>query len=182
MNRISRSSARPTSSMKPRLRRGDQHGGDGHLTASIHRCFNRVSLQRYCLELLGLRPLFDDGAIDASVVTRDYAFDLDAEGGATALSVFGGKITTARKLAETCAGAVDALLSSHGTDLDAERGVAGRRNRGGGLFFVPGPAHAAKTLPETGCRAAVARLWDEVWRLLGEARAWLTLAKISDMD
>lgn len=49
----------------------------------------------------GLRPLYDDGALDASVVTRDYAFDLDAPAGAApALSVFGGKITTARRLAE----------------------------------------------------------------------------------
>ena len=49
----------------------------------------------------GLRPLYDDGSLEASVVTRDYAFDLDAEGGkAPALSIFGGKITTARRLAE----------------------------------------------------------------------------------
>ena len=49
----------------------------------------------------GVRPLFDDGSITASVVTRDYVFDLDAPSGAPpALSVFGGKITTFRRLAE----------------------------------------------------------------------------------
>lgn len=49
----------------------------------------------------GLRPLHDDGSLQASVVTRDYAFDLDAPpGDAPALSIFGGKITTARRLAE----------------------------------------------------------------------------------
>jgi glycerol-3-phosphate dehydrogenase len=49
----------------------------------------------------GVRPLFDDGSITASVVTRDYVFDLDAPDGAPpALSVFGGKITTFRRLAE----------------------------------------------------------------------------------
>lgn len=49
----------------------------------------------------GLRPLYDDGSLNASVVTRDYAFDLDAPNGtAPVLSVFGGKITTARRLAE----------------------------------------------------------------------------------
>jgi len=49
----------------------------------------------------GVRPLFDDGSIDASVVTRDYVFDLDAPDGlAPALSIFGGKITTYRCLAE----------------------------------------------------------------------------------
>lgn len=49
----------------------------------------------------GLRPLYDDGSLKASVVTRDYAFDLDApEDAAPSLSIFGGKITTARRLAE----------------------------------------------------------------------------------
>ena len=49
----------------------------------------------------GLRPLYDDGALNTSVVTRDYAFDLDAlEGHAPALSIFGGKLTTSRRLAE----------------------------------------------------------------------------------
>jgi glycerol-3-phosphate dehydrogenase len=49
----------------------------------------------------GVRPLFDDGSPNASVVTRDYVFDLDAGPGEPAvLSIFGGKITTFRKLAE----------------------------------------------------------------------------------
>lgn len=49
----------------------------------------------------GVRPLFDDGSINASAVTRDYVFDLDTpEGQAPVLSIFGGKITTFRKLAE----------------------------------------------------------------------------------
>jgi glycerol-3-phosphate dehydrogenase len=49
----------------------------------------------------GLRPLYDDGSLEASVVTRDYAFDLDApDDAAPSLSIFGGKITTARRLAE----------------------------------------------------------------------------------
>ncbi|PWC31547.1 glycerol-3-phosphate dehydrogenase, partial [Azospirillum sp. TSO22-1] len=49
----------------------------------------------------GVRPLFDDGASAAQAATRDYVLALDApEGGAPLLSVFGGKITTYRKLAE----------------------------------------------------------------------------------
>jgi len=49
----------------------------------------------------GVRPLFDDGSSNASAVTRDYVFDMDApEGQAPVLSIFGGKITTFRKLAE----------------------------------------------------------------------------------
>ena len=49
----------------------------------------------------GVRPLFDDNAANPSAVTRDYVFDIDAPSGAAPmLSVFGGKITTYRKLAE----------------------------------------------------------------------------------
>jgi glycerol-3-phosphate dehydrogenase len=49
----------------------------------------------------GLRPLYDDGAGKAQEATRDYVLKLDAPAGqAPLLSVFGGKITTYRKLAE----------------------------------------------------------------------------------
>ncbi len=49
----------------------------------------------------GVRPLYDDASGSASAVTRDYVFDLDAgPERAPLLSIFGGKITTYRKLAE----------------------------------------------------------------------------------
>jgi glycerol-3-phosphate dehydrogenase len=49
----------------------------------------------------GVRPLFDDGDDDPSAVTRDYHLEVDApRGAAPLLSVFGGKITTYRRLAE----------------------------------------------------------------------------------
>jgi len=48
----------------------------------------------------GVRPLFDDGHGDPSAITRDYVLELDAADGAPLLNVFGGKITTFRRLAE----------------------------------------------------------------------------------
>ena len=48
----------------------------------------------------GVRPLYDDGASEAKKATRDYAFELEAEDGLALLSIFGGKITTYRRLAE----------------------------------------------------------------------------------
>ncbi|MEL6476082.1 MAG: glycerol-3-phosphate dehydrogenase [Pseudomonadota bacterium] len=48
----------------------------------------------------GVRPLYDDGAKSATAATRDYVLTLDETGGAPVLNVFGGKITTYRKLAE----------------------------------------------------------------------------------
>ena len=47
----------------------------------------------------GVRPLYDDGSDDPSSVTRDYHFEM-SESGPPLLSVFGGKITTYRRLAE----------------------------------------------------------------------------------
>lgn len=49
----------------------------------------------------GVRPLYDDGASSASAATRDYVLQLDESRGAPALNVFGGKITTYRRLAES---------------------------------------------------------------------------------
>jgi glycerol-3-phosphate dehydrogenase len=47
----------------------------------------------------GVRPLYDDGASSATAATRDYVLSLE-DGGAPLLNVFGGKITTYRRLAE----------------------------------------------------------------------------------
>jgi glycerol-3-phosphate dehydrogenase len=46
----------------------------------------------------GVRPLYDDGATSATAATRDYVLKVDASG-APVLNIFGGKITTFRKLA-----------------------------------------------------------------------------------
>ncbi|MDX1754443.1 MAG: glycerol-3-phosphate dehydrogenase [Marinobacter sp.] len=49
----------------------------------------------------GVRPLLDDESTDPSAITRDYTLELQGDGNeAPLLSVFGGKITTYRKLAE----------------------------------------------------------------------------------
>ncbi len=49
----------------------------------------------------GIRPLYEDEAASDSTVTRDYVFAIDApDGGAPLLSIYGGKITTYRRLAE----------------------------------------------------------------------------------
>jgi len=63
----------------------------------------------------GVRPLLDDEAGNASAVTRDYHLELDREG-APLLSVWGGKITTFRKLAEEAA---DLLCGALGVNAPA---------------------------------------------------------------
>jgi glycerol-3-phosphate dehydrogenase len=61
----------------------------------------------------GVRPLVEDASSSASEVTRDYRLELDAEGGAPLLSVFGGKITTFRKLAEEAVDLIAPKLGNH---------------------------------------------------------------------
>ena len=57
----------------------------------------------------GVRPLLEDESSDASAVTRDYTLDLD-DSQAPILSVFGGKLTTFRKLGEEALAIVAPLL------------------------------------------------------------------------
>lgn len=57
----------------------------------------------------GVRPLYDDGAKSATAATRDYVLSLD-DNGAPLLNIFGGKITTYRKLAENALKKLTPLL------------------------------------------------------------------------
>jgi glycerol-3-phosphate dehydrogenase len=62
----------------------------------------------------GVRPLYDDGAKSATAATRDYVLSLDRGadgGGAPLLNVFGGKITTYRRLAEAAMAKLAPLLA-----------------------------------------------------------------------
>jgi glycerol-3-phosphate dehydrogenase len=73
-----------------------------YLLRAVNRyCVRQLSRSDVVHSFSGVRPLFDDRAQDPSAVTRDYVFELnDADGALPLLSVFGGKITTYRKLAE----------------------------------------------------------------------------------
>ncbi|GJD98586.1 glycerol-3-phosphate dehydrogenase [Methylobacterium isbiliense] len=113
----------------------------------------------------GVRPLYDDGATKAQEATRDYVLTLDAgPERAALLSVFGGKITTYRRLAE-------AALERLRDHLPAARRPAWTRGAGlpGGDFPVTGyddlvaqvrrehpylaPAHAARLVRAYGTDA-----------------------------
>lgn len=62
----------------------------------------------------GVRSLREDGASSASSVTRDYVLAVDDTAGAPLLNVFGGKITTYRRLAETALDRIAACLGDCG--------------------------------------------------------------------
>ncbi|NIG17092.1 glycerol-3-phosphate dehydrogenase [Pantoea sp. Al-1710] len=73
----------------------------------------------------GVRPLFDDGKGNPTAVTRDYVFDLDDQQNAPLLHVFGGKITTFRKLAEHAIQKLAPFFPDMGEDWTREATLPG---------------------------------------------------------
>jgi glycerol-3-phosphate dehydrogenase len=73
-----------------------------YLLRILHRYFRKPPELRDIVHAFsGVRPLYDDNAKNPSAVTRDYVFEIDgAAGSPPLLSIFGGKITTYRKLGE----------------------------------------------------------------------------------
>ncbi len=61
-----------------------------------------------------VRPLYDDGASKAQEATRDYVLKTDARGGAPLVNIFGGKITTYRRLAEAMLEKIEAAIGAKG--------------------------------------------------------------------
>ena len=73
----------------------------------------------------GVRPLYDDGATSATAATRDYVLKVNDEGGAPLLNVFGGKITTYRKLAEHALGKITPFFPKAGPNWTAGASLPG---------------------------------------------------------
>ncbi len=73
-----------------------------YLCRAVNRYLGRAARpQDVVWSYSGVRPLYDDGTADPSAGTRDYTLRVDDDAGtAPVLSVFGGKITTYRRLAE----------------------------------------------------------------------------------
>jgi len=118
----------------------------------------------------GVRPLYDDGASSATAATRDYTLKIDTHGGAPVLNVFGGKITTYRRLAESAM----EKIAAHFPDLpgDWTAGVP----LPGGDFPVAGAADLTARLrgdyaflTDFWARRLVRAYGTEAWKVLGEA-------------
>ena len=119
----------------------------------------------------GVRPLYDDGAKSATAATRDYVLSLEDAKGAPLLNVFGGKITTYRKLAE----AALAKLAPHFPQ--ATGGWTAGAALPGGDFPVDGFENLAQSLQrgypflsEPWARRLVRAYGTEAVDILGDAR------------
>jgi glycerol-3-phosphate dehydrogenase len=102
-----------------------------------------VTSDRVVWSYSGVRPLYDDGASEAQAATRDYVLKLDAPpDGPALLSVFGGKITTYRRLAESAL----ALLTPYLPAARRAEGWTGKAPLPGGDFPVQGFAAQVKAI------------------------------------
>ncbi|PWE34015.1 glycerol-3-phosphate dehydrogenase [Maritimibacter sp. 55A14] len=114
---------------------------EAYLLDFVARYFrNPVTAQDIVWRFSGVRPLYDDGAASATAATRDYVLALETGAGAPLLNVFGGKITTYRKLAEQALGRIGAVLPGTGGDWTAGAPLPG------GDFPVEGVAEQLAAL------------------------------------
>ena len=73
----------------------------------------------------GVRPLYDDGASAAQEATRDYVIQAEAEEQSLLINIFGGKITTYRRLAETILEHVEDFLGKRGNSWTGQSSLPG---------------------------------------------------------
>ena len=128
----------------------------------------------------GVRPLYDDGSSDPSAVTRDYVLKVDAGDDGKAppvLSIFGGKITTYRKLAES---ALKELLPffpamkapwTRGEALPGGDLPKSDTPNGARAAFLASLCRRYPGLPDTLLRALAHRYGTRALALLGDAKA-----------
>ena len=125
----------------------------------------------------GVRPLFDDGATAAQEATRDYVLREDVQG-APMVNIFGGKLTTYRRLAESVVGKIEDLIGA-------------RRPAWTRAVPLPGGEFAAEEhdaklaelrsaypfLAERHARRLFRNCGTEVWTMLGAARSLADLGR-----
>ena len=110
----------------------------GYLLDAVHRTFAKaVEREDIVWTYSGIRPLFDDGSSNAARVTRDYSLDLDLQG-APVLSIFGGKLTTYRRLAEQVLHRLHRIFPGAGGPWTASAPLPGGDLPDGGLRRASG--------------------------------------------
>ena len=166
----------------------DYHGKPGevhieeaevaYLCDTVNRYFARkVTPAEVVWSYSGVRPLLDDKAGDPSSVTRDYKLEMERED-APLLSVFGGKITTYRRLSETAVDQLAHALNFRSRPWTAKAHLPGGDLPGGSLArFLRNVERRYPWLPAT-LRTRYARSYGtRIDRVIGNAR---TLADLGE--
>lgn len=126
----------------------------------------------------GVRPLYDEGASSATAATRDYTLKIDRSAGAPVLNVFGGKITTYRRLAESALAKIGHALGAKGAPWTAGAALPGGDFPVGGVGRLIAELRAAYPfLDEFWSRRLVRAYGTEARQVLGEARGAAELGR-----
>ena len=122
----------------------------------------------------GVRPLFDDGHDNASAVTRDYVLDLeDADGAPPLLTIYGGKITTFRRLAEHALEKLQGPLGFAAGPWTAEARLPGGDLPEGDVERLRDVAAGRYPwLPESVLRRMCQAYGSRIDVVIGDAQAW----------
>ena len=97
-----------------------------YLCESVSRFFkNRVSPEDVFWSYSGVRSLFNDGRKKAKDITRDYTIKSDYLNQNICISIFGGKITTYRKLSEEVMKIIDKHFNKHSSNWTSKRSLPG---------------------------------------------------------
>ncbi|MDC0609418.1 glycerol-3-phosphate dehydrogenase [Vibrio sp.] len=86
---------------------------------------NQISREDIVWSYSGVRPLCDDESDSPQAITRDYTLELTKDGQAPILSVFGGKLTTYRKLAESAMKKLQPIFPNMGVPWTANATLPG---------------------------------------------------------
>jgi glycerol-3-phosphate dehydrogenase len=153
---------------------------EAYLCAAVSEYFRRtVTRADIVWRYAGVRPLRDDGARAAQEATRDYALELTAPPGAPPLlSVFGGKITTYRRLAEAALGKLAPYFPGMAPAWTAGAALPGGDFPWDGKpALIAGLAARYPFLPAATC-ARLARLYGTLAAdMLGDARGAAELGR-----
>jgi glycerol-3-phosphate dehydrogenase len=96
------------------------------LSAATEYFEKPVTWQEIVWSYSGVRPLFDDHASAAQEATRDYVLKVDGDASSGALlNVFGGKLTTHRRLSEEALGHIEGVLGAKGKPWTAKSKLPG---------------------------------------------------------
>jgi glycerol-3-phosphate dehydrogenase len=132
----------------------------------------------------GVRPLYDDGASKAQEATRDYVLKMEGAAGEPQLiNVFGGKITTYRRLAESMLEKVEQVLGKRGSAWTAGAVLPGGDfDRQGFETVLARLRRDYPFLDESHARRLVRLYGTRAWRVLNGARATADLGRLFGAD
>ena len=126
----------------------------------------------------GVRPLYDDGSEDAKAITRDYVLKLGREAGPQVLSIFGGKLTTYRRLAEHALDMLAPFLPAAAAPWSASAPLPGGDLPGGDFAaFLVGVRARWPFLPADVAERMAHAYGSRIAQVLGEAADWGVLGE-----